>query len=347
MLLLITMNVIVTSLPSATIQEPAVGQDVPVTIKELDVQGAIREFKSFQVKLSEYREDISEGRSIAKETAQILEELRGTASADNDFNEGPILEAVTGYVDGVVQKQIDLVDFLESQRYRISYYANKMASSVGPKDLALLFGTVEQNTQAITSRVKGVDDVRRALADFIDSLPPEQFDKRSFRASREMPRETRRKLDVLLYGYQQERNALDLAKKRLQMVRAAQRNGDGGTSATLDVDADLLVGQMFGALDRIRLQMSFDLLYLEHLFGEYSRSARTQEILEAFHSLIEMQGDHEGPSPELANVLDWLQDSSTRRLTLSAAGLPRDGLQVPRASDLMREAYEGARGNDR
>ena len=106
---------------------------------------------------------------------------------------------------------------------------------------------------------------------------------------------------------------------------------------------DLLVGQMFGTLDRIRLQMSMDLMYLENLLGGYAHSSRTQEILEAFQNLIELQGDLEGPSPELASILDWLQDSSTRRLSLSAASLSRPGVEVPRYSELLREAYEGAR----
>ena len=86
---------------------------------------------------------------MAVETAQILEELRATASPENDYNDGPILESVASYVDGVLGKQVELVDFLESQRYRITYYANKMASSVRPEDLAVLFGTEEQNRVAI------------------------------------------------------------------------------------------------------------------------------------------------------------------------------------------------------
>ena len=54
--------------------------EVPVTIKELDVEGAIREFTEFQRRLGEFREQIGEGQVIAKEAAQILEELRSTAS---------------------------------------------------------------------------------------------------------------------------------------------------------------------------------------------------------------------------------------------------------------------------
>ena len=133
-------------------------------------------------------------------------------------------------------------------------------------------------------------------------------------------------------------------KKRLQLVRAAARVSGQLSGANVDIDADLLVGQMFGTLDRIRLQMSMDLMYLEHLLSGYAQSSRTQEILEAFQSLIELQGDLEGPSPELAGVLDWLQDSTTRRISLSAANLARPGLNVPKYSDLLREAYVGAKG---
>ncbi len=327
--------------PSA--QDP---EKVPVTIKELDIEGAIREFKDFQRRLGKFREEIGEGRVIAKETSQILEELRGTASPDNNYNEGPILEAVVAYVDGVIVNQVELVDFLESQRYRISYYAKKMASSVRPEDIALLFGTEEQNDAAIAAHVTAQDGAQRAIADFVDSLPPDQFDPETFRPTRTMPRETRQKLDTLLYSYQQEKNALKLAKKRLQLVRAAQRNVGGAQGIELEIDTDLLVGQMFGALDRIRLQMSIDLMFLENLLGGFARTSRTKEILEAFQTLVEMQGDLEGPSPELSSVLDWLQDSSTRRITLSAKGLARPGLQIPRYSDLLREAYQGARGKE-
>jgi hypothetical protein len=323
------------------IQEP---EDVPVTIKELDVEEAIREFQEFQRRLGEYREEIGEGRSLARETAQILDELRSTATPDNDFNEGPILQAVGSYVDGVIANQVNLVDFLESQRYRISYYANKMAASVRPEQLALLFGTPAQNDAAIAGQVVALDQAQQVVAGFVDALPEGQFDKAAFRPTRDMPREARRELDGLLLAYQQARNGLDLAKKRLQLVRAAERRtGDPG-AGDLEIDADLVVGQMFGALDGIRLQMSMDLLFLEHLLGGYAQTSRTQEILEAFQSLIELQGDLEGPSPELSSVMDWLQDSSTRRLSLTARGLQRPGLSIPKYSDLLREAYAGARG---
>jgi hypothetical protein len=340
--------VLLAAVPAAPPVEPALQdpEDVPVTIKELDVEGAIREFQEFKDRLGRYREEISEGRTVASETAQILEELRSTANEDNGFNEEPILAAVTSYVDGVLGKQVELVDFLESQRYRITYYANKMASSVRPEDLAMLFGTEEQNQAAIAAHVQSVDGAQRAIADFVDGLPPGQIDPDTFRPSRSMSRESRRQLDVHLYRYQEQRNALDLAKKRLSMVRAAERNTGGAGGPELDIDADLLIGQMFGALDRIRLQMSIDLMYLEQMLNNYSRTSRTQEILLAFQTLVEMQGDLEGPSPELSSVLDWLQDSSTRRISISAANLERPGLSFPRYSDLLREAYTGARGVD-
>ncbi len=318
--------------------------EVPVTIKELDVAGAIAEFQSFKSRLGDYQEEIGKGRTIARETAQILEELRATATPENGFNEKPILAAVSGYVDGVLGAQVELVDFLESQRYRISYYAGKMAASVRPEDLAILFGTPEQNDVALKGSVQAVDAASQDIKAFVDKLPSDQFDKRTFRPTQKMPRETRAQLNQKLARYQAQKNGLDLAKRRLQLVRAAQRGGKLAESAELEIDSDLLVGQMFGALDKIRLQMSMDLIALEQLLSGYARSARTQGILDAFQSLVEMQGDLEGPSPELSSVLDWLQDSSVRRLSLSASGLKRPGLDVPRYSDMLREAYVGAKG---
>ena len=323
-------------------QQPA-QDDVPVTLKEIDLAGAIREFQEFQRRLGQFREQIGEGRSVARETAQMLEELRASAAPENDYNEQAILAAVANYVEGVIGKQVELVDFLASQRYRISYYANKMASSVRPEDLALIFGSVEDSEAAIDVRVRELEDARVQLADLVDALPGDHFDRASFRPLASMPQEQRRQLDLALYRYQQQRNALDLAKKRLSIVRSAERASAEPGGRALDIDADLLVGQMFGALDRIRMQMSMDLLFLEQMLGGYSRSNRTQEILAAFQDLVELQGDLEGPSPELSGVLDWLQDSSTRRISLGAAGLARPGLDVPRYSDLLREAYEGAR----
>ena len=330
-------------LPVAAQERPP-DSEVPITIRELDVADAISEFQAFQARLRSYQERIGQGRQVASETSQILSELRSSASAENDFNEGPILAAVAAYVDEVLAKQVELVDFLESQRYRISYYANKMASSVRPEDLAMLFGTEEQNDLAIGEHVAALDAERTRIAEFVDGMPENWFDRTTFRPTAAMPPEERRVLDELLIRYQGQRNGLDLAKKRLELVRAARRQTGSPLGEELEVNADLLIGQMFGALDRVRLQMSIDLLYLEQLLGGYARSSRTQEILTAFQALVELQGDLEGPSPELAGVLDWLQDSSTRRLSLSAAGLQRPGMLVPRYSDLLREAYEGARG---
>ena len=62
--------------------------------------------------------------------------------------------------------------------------------------------------------------------------------------------------------YQNSKNALDIAKSRLRLVREAQRAASRA-SAKVDLNVDLLLSQMFGTLDRIRLQMSRDLLYLE------------------------------------------------------------------------------------
>ena len=328
---------------NAHAQDP---EDVPVTIKELDVEDAMREFQLFKDRLGRYQEQLTSGRSVAVETGQILAELRATATPENGYNDGPILESVASYVDGVLGKQVELVDFLESQRYRITYYANKMASSVRPEDMAVLFGTEAQNRVAITNHVAAVDSAQRAIANFVDGLPEGMIDAGTFRPSRTMPRETRRRLDLLLYRYQEERNSLELAKRRLTMVRAVTRNTAGAGGPELDIDPDLLIGQMFGALDRIRLQMSIDLMYLEEMLSNYTRSSRTQEILQAFQALVEMQGDLESPTGELSSVLDWLQDSSTRRISISASELERPGLSFPRYSDLLREAYTGARGGD-
>jgi len=324
---------------------PPQSGEVPVTIKELDLASAIREFQAFQERLDSFRKEIGEGRTVARETAQILDDLRRTATPENGHNEAGILAAVTGYVDTVVQKQVELVDFLESQRYRISYYANRMASSVRPEDLALLFGTEQQNLAAIEVRVRALGGVQRELADFVDALPEGQFDRRTFQPLPGLPRSTKAELDNLLYRYQQERNALELGRKRLTLVRAAQRASVDPGARTPDIDADVLVGQMFGALDRVRIQMSMDLMYLEQLLAGYTQSTRTLEILEAFQDLVAMQGALEGPSPELSGILDWLQETSTRRLTLGANALAQQpGMDVPRYSELLREAYLGARG---
>jgi hypothetical protein len=89
--------------------------------------------------------------------------------------------------------------------------------------------------------------------------------------------------------------------------------------------------------------MSMDLLFLEQLLQGYARSSRTQDILDAFQNLVELQGDLDGPNPELSSILDWLQDSSIRRISLSASGLKRTELSVPRYSEVLREAYGAAR----
>src|SRR4029077_17833628 len=71
-------------------------EEVPVTIKEVDLGEAIREFQAFQARLGQFHDEISAGRAIARETAQILDDLRRNAAPANGFNEGPILEAVSG-----------------------------------------------------------------------------------------------------------------------------------------------------------------------------------------------------------------------------------------------------------
>jgi hypothetical protein len=317
--------------------------EVPVTIKELDVGQAIREFEGFQQRLGEFHGEIRESRALARETSQILEDLRQSANAANQFNEGPLLHAVQSYVATVLSKQVALVDFLESQRYRISYYASKMASSIRPEELTILFGSEADNQVAISARTRERDRIQAAIADLVDALPDDQIDRQTFRPRRAMPRSVRGRLNQLLQGYQQARSGLDLAKKRLQLVRAAERNNAMVEDTLAEVNTDLLIGQMFGALDGIRLQMSIDLMDLEHLLSRYSQSARTQEILDAFQRLVQMQGSLEGPSPELSSVLDWLQDSSTRRIAMGVQGLSAPTLQLPTSSDLLREAYLGAR----
>ncbi len=329
--------------PGLLAQQSPQRREVPVTIKELNIEQAMHEFQVFQQELERYRGEISEGQKTAVETAQILEELRGSASAENGHNEGKILEAIRGYVEGVVQKQVELVDFLESQRYRVSYYANQMAASVGSRNLVLLFGSEADNVAALRMRVVAVAGAQTAIADFVDRLPAGQFDKKTFRALPGMPRSTRRQLDALLYRYQQDRNARKLAKNRLRLVHEMKRRHRNGDPRAPEIDPNLLLGQMFGALDRIRLQLSVDLLDLENFLARYAQSTRTQEILLAFQRLVEMQGGLSGPSPGLASVLDWLQASSFRRVKLGAQNSARPGLQIPRSAALLREAYQAAR----
>jgi hypothetical protein len=322
------------------------GGEVPVTIKELDVEEAIKEFQAFQKELEKHREEIAAGKTIAVEIAQILDDLRATASADNDFNEAPILEAIMGYVDSVVAKQVGLVDFLESQRYRISYYANKMAASVRPEELYQLFGTEAENLAAVEASVFAVDGAEQAIADFIDSLPEGQFDLETFRPLPSMPMEARQRVNGLLLRYQQSRSALDLGKSRLRLVNEARRRANGSDAGLPRVNPDLLLGQMFGSLDQVRLQMSMDLLYLERFLGQHARSSRTADILQAFQQLVELQGGLEGPNPGLVSVLDWLQTSTNERLALGVERLEQSNVPVPSSPELLKEAYRKARPGD-
>jgi hypothetical protein len=195
----------------------------------------------------------------------------------------------------------------------------------------------------LTARVQSVDTAQQRIAEFLDQLPEGEFDRRTFRPRASMPLTKRRALDALLYRYQHERNGQELAKSRLLLVQEMQRKSAAGAARTPDVNPDLLLGQMFGALDRIRLQMSADLLFLESFLGRYARSIRTHEILLAFQRLVEMQGGLGGPSQGLASVMDWLQTSTFRRLRLDVDGLSSPGVAIPRAADLLREAYLGAR----
>ncbi len=321
---------------------------VPVTIRELDVQGALREFQQFQQELERHRQEVAAGQSAAVEIAQILEELQATASPENGYNEKEILQAIQNYVDTVVVSQVGLVDFLESQRFRISYYANKMASSVRPEDVTVLFGTEEQNVQAIEEKVREVAAAQEEIARFLDSLPEDQFDKRTFRPRPGITPENARRLQELEFRYQHLRNGLELAKNRLSLVRRAGRATQTGAMPA-DLNVDLLLGQMFGALDRIRMQMSADLMQLELYLGNFAQTAHTQEIFQAFQRLVETQGGLDNPSPGLANVLDWLQESSSRHLRLGASTLNAASPNLPlsRSSDLLREAYTGARPDAR
>ena len=182
-----------------------------------------------------------------------------------------------------------------------------------------------------------MSEAREELAQFIDTLPEECFDRESFRPLPRMTGDVRRQLDEHVYRYEEQRNALELARKRLKLVQSAR-----ASAGVSNVDTNLVIGKMFGALDRIRLQMSFDLMMFEELMRNFTQSAHTQEILEAFQSLIELQGELDGPSPELSSVLDWLRASSTRSLRIGDLGRP--DLDVPRSSDVMREAYEATYG---
>jgi hypothetical protein len=274
----------------------------------------------------------------------MLGELRRTASEENGYNEEQILEAIGGYIDGVIGKQAKLVDFLQSQRYRISYYANRMAASVRPEDIAVLFGTERGNLRHLQQRTKQLDTSGREIAAFIDTLSKEEFDRKTFRPLPSMSAAKRRKLAQLELRYQNSKNALSIAKSRLRLVREAARAKTAGLGK-VDLNVDLLLSQMFGTLDRIRLQMSRDLLYLETFLSNYERSERTQEILKALQQLVSLQGGMEGPSPGLANVLDWLEDTSVRKLTAGLEDVESGSPAFPRSSDLLREAYGKGRAD--
>jgi hypothetical protein len=320
-------------------------EEIPVTIKELDVSDTIREFKRFEQRLEQYRSEVSDGQRTATEIAKMLDDLRRTATPENGMNEDAILEAIDGYVGGVVAKQAQLVDFLQSQRYRISYYANRMAQNVRPQDIAVLFGTERGNLVHLQQRTKLLADSGKEIAAFIDSLSPDEFDRKTFQPLPSLSAEKRRRLAQLELRYQNAKNALDLATSRLRLVREASR-ATAGAGGNFDLNVDVLLAQMFGALDRIRLQMSRDLLYLETFLSTYERSARTHEILRALTQLVSLQGGMEAPSPGLANVLDWLEDSSVQKLTMPVTDIEGGTVAFPRSSDLLREAYSRGRGTE-
>ena len=111
----------------------------------------------------------------------------------------------------------------------------------------LLFGSEADNRAALRSRVSDVANAQQAIADFVDRLPADQFDKKTFRPLPSMPQRQRRQIDALLYRYQQERSAQKLAKSRLRLVHQMQRRNAGGDLQAPDINPDLLLGQMFGA----------------------------------------------------------------------------------------------------
>jgi hypothetical protein len=326
--------------PAAT-QDGSKPKEVPVTIKEVDVTEAIREFQSFERRLEEYRKAVTDGQKAATDIGDMLADLRRTAKKENNFNEKEILQAINGYVDGVVQKQADLIDFLQSQRYRITYYANKVAASVRSEDVAALFGTQEGNIRRLRNRTRGYKKASKDVAEFIDGLSSREFSRSTFQPLPGMSEAKRRKLHGLQLRYQNSKNAVSIAESRLRLVREAARvNRSKGGDPQINVD--LILSQMFGALDRIRLQMSSDLLYLEAYLARFEKSARTQEIVGALQQLISLQGGMEGPSPGLANVLDWLEESAVRKLNIDTPEGMTDSF--PRTSDLLREAYTKGRG---
>jgi hypothetical protein len=315
--------------------------EVPVEIKEVDVEEAIKEFQAFEKRLEQYRIAVAEGRKTATDIGQMLAELRKSANKENGFNETEIVGAIGGYVDGVVQKQADLIDFLQSQRYRITYYANKVAASVRPEDIQALFGTQEGNIRRLQSRTKQLKTASSDVAKFIDTLSRREFSRASFQPLPGMSQAKRAKLQQLQLRYQNSKNSVGIAESRLRLVRETSRV-TRRASAAPDINVDIVLTQMFGALDRIRLQMSSDLLYLEAYLARYEKSARTQEIVKALTQLVSLQGGLDAPSPGLANVLDWLEESSVRKLAVDTPDGMTDAF--PRTTDLLREAYTKGRG---
>lgn len=327
--------------PVVSAQDSVMTDEVPVEIKEVNVAEAIREFQVFERQLEKYRKAVSNGQKAASDISAMLTDLRDDAKKENNFNEKEILGAIGGYVDGVVQKQADLIDFLQSQRYRITYYANKVAASVRSEDIQALFGTQEGNLRRLRSRTRNLKGMSREISDFIDSLSPREFSKASFQPLPGMSARKRKKLQQLQIRYQNAKNAKSIAESRLRLVREAARVSNR-SAGTPDINVDVILSQMFGALDRIRLQMSSDLLYLEAYLARFEKSARTQEIVKALQQLVSLQGGLDGPSPGLANVLDWLEESSVRKLAIETP----DGMSdaFPRTTDLLREAYTEGRG---
>lgn len=320
---------------------PAGLQEVPVTIKELDVPAMIQEFKKFEQRLERYREEVTQGQKVAADLAGMLDELRRGAPQESGVKEETILKAIRGYVDQVIGKQIELIDFLESQRFRISYYANRMAASVRPEEIEQLFGTEAGNLAQLRHWTGRVEETAAAVARFIDSLGPDEFDRQAFRPLPGLSAAKERELARLQLQYQNAKTARAIAESRLRLVREAKRAAEAGAARKVEMNLDLLLGQMFGALDRIRLQLSRDLYYLETLLSRYEQSARTQEIFRALEQLVALQGGMEGPSRGLANVLDWLQEISAQKLTGGVAGLDRraGGVFIRRSTDILREAY--------
>ncbi len=320
------------------------GDDVTVTLKEIDLEEAIQEFQKFQSELDNFREEVQKGQKTAQDIASIIKDLRVNASPENNHNEVPILNALGTYVDEVLGRKIELVDFLESQRYRIAYYATKMAASIKPQDVALLFGNPAQNELTIRRKAESVAGVEQDIRSLVDELATtNEFSKETFQPLPGMTDESRRKLAKLEFRYQNEKNSLEFAKSRMRILEESSNTtkviGPGG-----ELNIDLLLTQMFGALDRIQLQMNADLYQLENFLGLYEHSSRAHDVLQAFEQLIAMQGGIEGPSQGLTSVLEWLQDSSTQKLELGINEVATGEGAFPRSSDLLREAYINAAG---